>query len=137
MRLLCLLLPALIALGMQAASRDIPIATSDIANVEAIGSDVDITFSPDSQNQALADDRELSIHLDFPLPVGKFPFISGFRYVAHRLAAISFALPSPEHARQFAEGVRAGRVRFASHPKGSNQAMQPTASPRTASLLHD
>src|SRR5947209_18329749 len=119
MRLLCLFLPPLIALGVQAAPHDIPIATSDIANVEAIGSTVDITFSPDSQNQALADDRELWIQLDFPLPAGKFPLMSGSRYVAHRLAAISFALPSPEYARQFAEGVRAGRVKLASHPKRS------------------
>jgi hypothetical protein len=92
-----------------------------------------ITFSPETQSEALADDRELSIHLDFPLSADKPLFISQARYVAHRLAAISFTLPSPEHARQFVQGIREGRVRLASHSKGLKPA-QPTADRRTASL---
>ena len=107
----------LVVVAAQLRAAEIPIPSTAIASIEATASVVTVSFAPDAQTDALAQDRRLSTHVAFPFPAVKSLFISEVRFVAHRLAAVSFTLPSADDAREFARAMRDGRVQLRTHPK--------------------
>ncbi len=108
---------AAVATAAQPSEHDIRIPATEIAHVEVSASIVAITFAPDSQCEALAENREFTITVGFPFPAAKSLSVSEVRWVAHQFAGISLRLPSHEEAEQFAQAVRDGRVQLLTHRK--------------------